>query len=97
MLAEYRKAPDVTRERLYLETMTQVFGSTSKVLVDVDKGNSLIYLPLEQLMKKNAGKATESTRQGGTSRAPASAGADDGGSGNSSSRSLYSTQNQGLR
>ena len=51
LLTEYRKAPDVTRERLYLETMTQVFGATSKVLVDVDNGNSLIYLPLEQLVK----------------------------------------------
>lgn len=98
LLTEYRKAPDVTRERLYLETMTQVYGSTSKVLVDVDKGNSLIYLPLEQLMKNNAAKVGDSGSQGAASRnAPASAGADDGGSGRNGSRSLYSSPNQGLR
>lgn len=97
LLTEYRKAPDVTRERLYLEAMTQVFSSTSKVLVDVEKGNSLIYLPLEQLMKNNAGKAADSASQSTGSGATSSAGADDGGSGRSGSRSLYNTQNQGLR
>ncbi len=52
LLTEYRKAPKVTRERMYLDTMSQVFGSTSKVVVDVDKGSSpMIYLPLDQLLK----------------------------------------------
>lgn len=51
LVAEYRKAPRVTRERLYLDTMQSVLGSTSKVLVDVDKGGSMIYLPLDQILK----------------------------------------------
>jgi membrane protease subunit HflK len=55
LLAEYKKAPRVTRERLYLETMGDVLGSTSKVLIDVDKGGPMIYLPLEQMLK-NSGK-----------------------------------------
>jgi membrane protease subunit HflK len=51
VLTEYRKAPKVTRERLYLDAINEVFSSTSKVLIDVDKGGPLIYLPLEQIMK----------------------------------------------
>ena len=56
LLNEYEKAPQVTRERLYLETMEQVLGKTSKVLVDVKESNSLMYLPLDQLVKQGAGQ-----------------------------------------
>jgi membrane protease subunit HflK len=60
ILNEYTKAPDVTRERMYLETMEQVLGQSNKVLLDVKQGNSLMYLPLDQLMKKqDAGAAAE--------------------------------------
>ncbi|HEY1077595.1 MAG TPA: FtsH protease activity modulator HflK [Fontimonas sp.] len=54
LLAEYRKAPKVTRERMYLDAMSAVYGSNGKVLVDVDKGSPLLYLPLEQLMRGGA-------------------------------------------
>ncbi len=53
VLGEYAKAPYVTRERLYLETMEQVLGESNMVLLDVPDGNSLMYLPLDQLMKQN--------------------------------------------
>ncbi len=49
ILAEYEKAPEVTRERLYRETMENVFANTSKVLVD-SKANSMIYLPIDKLI-----------------------------------------------
>lgn len=49
LLNEYRREPDVTRERLYLETMENVLGTTSKVLVDVEGGNNMMYLPLDRL------------------------------------------------
>ncbi|HWU68569.1 MAG TPA: FtsH protease activity modulator HflK [Stenotrophobium sp.] len=49
--AEYRKAPRVTRERLYLDSIGSVLSNSSKVLVDVDKGSPMIYLPLDQIMK----------------------------------------------
>ena len=49
-LAEYEKAPEVTRKRLYLETMEAVLANTSKVLMQVKDGNSLMYLPLDKLM-----------------------------------------------
>ena len=58
VLTQYRKAPDVTRERLYLDTMEQVLSGTNKVVLDVQEGgNSLIYLPLDQLMQKRPGAA----------------------------------------
>jgi membrane protease subunit HflK len=53
VLVEYNKAPAVTRERLYLDMMQAVLGSTSKVLVDQKGGNSLLYLPLDQLLKQS--------------------------------------------
>jgi membrane protease subunit HflK len=52
ILVEYNKAPAVTRERLYLDMMQSVLGSTSKVLVDQKGSNSLLYLPLDQLLKQ---------------------------------------------
>ena len=55
LLAEFKKAPEVTRERLYLESMEQVFSNTSKVLVDGNNGNSLMYLPIDKLIEQNRG------------------------------------------
>ena len=49
ILAQYIKAPEVTRQRLYLDTQEQVLSNTSKVIVD-QKGSSLLYLPLDKLM-----------------------------------------------
>ncbi|MBL0123982.1 MAG: FtsH protease activity modulator HflK [Betaproteobacteria bacterium] len=54
VLAEYEKAPGVTRERLYLDMMQQVLQSTSKVVVDQKGGNSLLYLPLDKLIQATA-------------------------------------------
>ena len=54
LLTEYKKAPQVTRDRLYLDTIELVMGSTTKVLVDVDGGNNLLYLPLDKLVGQGA-------------------------------------------
>jgi modulator of FtsH protease HflK len=51
VLAEYKKAPDVTRERLYLETMERVLAENPKVLMDIKESNSMMYLPIDQLLK----------------------------------------------
>lgn len=51
LLPQYLAAPRVTRERLYLETMEEVFSNTSKVMVDVSSGNNIMYLPLDQMLK----------------------------------------------
>jgi modulator of FtsH protease HflK len=51
ILAQYIKAPEVTRQRLYLDAQEQILSSTSKVIVDQKGGNSLLYLPLDKLME----------------------------------------------
>lgn len=53
LVAEYERAPEVTRRRLYLDTMEKVLSGTSKVVVDVEGGNNMMYLPLDQLIKKS--------------------------------------------
>jgi membrane protease subunit HflK len=50
VLAEYSKAPAVTRERLYIDTMTQVLSNTTKIVVDAKSGSNLLFLPLDKLM-----------------------------------------------
>ncbi|MCK5718289.1 MAG: FtsH protease activity modulator HflK [Thiomargarita sp.] len=50
VLKEYEKAPEVTRQRLYLETMESVLSNTSKILVDIQGGNNLMVLPLDRLL-----------------------------------------------
>ncbi len=55
LLAEYRKAPQVTRERLYLDAVQEVMSNSSKVMVDVEGGNNLLYLPLDKLVQNSSG------------------------------------------
>ncbi|MBQ4798614.1 FtsH protease activity modulator HflK [Pseudoalteromonas sp. MMG006] len=57
LLPEYQAAKQVTRERLYIDAMEEVLGSSSKVLVDVKGGNNMMYLPLDKIMDKQ-GTAT---------------------------------------
>jgi membrane protease subunit HflK len=68
ILDEYEKAPEVTRERLYLETMEQVLGETNMVLLDVKEGSSLMYLPLDQLVKSKGARGQSWDRQSSTPR-----------------------------
>jgi membrane protease subunit HflK len=53
LLTEYRKSPEVTRERLYLDAVQAVLSQTDKVLVDVEGGNNVMYLPLDKLSQQN--------------------------------------------
>lgn len=52
VMTEYQKAPGVTRDRLYLETMQQIFANTTKIMIDAKSGNNLLYLPLDKLMSQ---------------------------------------------
>jgi membrane protease subunit HflK len=52
LLGEYEKAPKVTRERLYLETMQDVLQRTGKVMLDVKEGSNLTYLPLDRMISQ---------------------------------------------
>jgi len=51
VLAEYQKAPQVTRDRMYLESMQQIYGNVTKVLVESRQGSNLLYLPLDKIMQ----------------------------------------------
>ena len=55
VLSEFKRAPQVTRERMYLETVQQVLSNTSKVMVDNKGGNNLLYLPLDRLFQQTGG------------------------------------------
>jgi membrane protease subunit HflK len=57
LLTEYEKAPEVTRQRLYIDTMQSVMSKTSKVMVDVDGGN-IMYLPLDKLMQQSGSQTS---------------------------------------
>lgn len=53
LLTEYTKAPEVTRQRLYLDALQQVYSNTNKVMVDVEGGNNIMYLPLDKMVDQN--------------------------------------------
>lgn len=61
VLAEYEKAPQVTRDRMYIETIQQIMSSTSKILLDAKSGGNLLYLPLDKIMQMSAGGLTGTT------------------------------------
>jgi len=67
---EYSRAPGVTRERMYLDTMQQILSSTSKVIVDQKSGNNLLFLPLDKLLQLSASGASVPTDNGERSAAP---------------------------
>jgi len=54
LLVEYKKAPKVTRDRLYLDAISSVYSNSSKVLIDVEGGNNMMYLPLDKLVSNRA-------------------------------------------
>lgn len=60
VLAEYEKAPRVTRERMYIDAMEQIYANSRKVMVDVKKGNNLMYLPLDRLGTRDTVPTTPS-------------------------------------
>ncbi|WP_418320520.1 FtsH protease activity modulator HflK [Piscinibacter sakaiensis] len=57
VLTEYQKAPAVTRDRMYIDTMQQVFSNVSKVMVDSRNNSNLLYLPLDKLLSQQSGEA----------------------------------------
>lgn len=63
LYAEYEKAPEVTRERLYLNSVENVMSNASKVLIDVEGGNNMMYLPLDKLTSQSSTGAKGDVRQ----------------------------------
>jgi len=65
LLAEYQRAPEVTRERLYIDTLESVMSASPKVMIDIENGNNLMFLPLDQLM--SGSQFNSAAGQGGLS------------------------------
>jgi len=86
MLPEYKAAPEITRERLYIETMEKVLSHTRKVLVN-DKGGNLMVLPLDQMLKGNSASSAKNDRSGADNvlRLPPAASGSNSGANKSSS------------
>lgn len=63
---EYAKAPDITRERLYLETMEAVLSNSTKVFIDQKGGNNILYLPLDKIIGQGGRSAFDEEGQAGT-------------------------------
>lgn len=59
LLEEYNKAPQVTRDRLYLDALQSVLSNSTKIMVDVEGGNNLLYLPLDKIMEENKKKGDD--------------------------------------
>ena len=76
VLTEYQKAPVVTRDRLYIDTMQQVYSNVTKVMVDTRNNSNLLYLPLDKLMQQAAGRQRRDAGAGaagsGSDTSPAS-------------------------
>jgi membrane protease subunit HflK len=70
IVAEYNKAPQVTRDRLYIDAMQQILTNSSKVLIDQKGGNNLLYLPLDRIMQM-AGTGTEAAAKPAEAPPPA--------------------------
>lgn len=61
LLVEYQKAPEVTRERLYIEAIENVYGNSNKVLMDSDGSGNLMYLPIDKLLQQNSTQRSETS------------------------------------
>ena len=72
VLTEYQKAPQVTRDRLYVDAMQQVYSNVTKVMVDSKQGSNLLYLPLDKIMQMN-GPSTDATTVAGSAAATTTA------------------------
>jgi membrane protease subunit HflK len=71
VLVEYQKAPAVTRDRMYLDAMQQIFSNTTKIMVDSRSNNSLMYLPLDKLISQSAAEASATRPSSPSATAPA--------------------------
>ena len=77
LLAEYQRAPRVTRDRLYIEAIEEVYGNSNKVILDSEGSGNLMYLPLDQLMRNSSGGSSASDT-GRSATAPVTSDAESG-------------------
>jgi modulator of FtsH protease HflK len=71
LLAEYQRAPQVTRDRLYIETMQQIYSNVNKIIVDSRQGSNLLYLPLDKIMQQVSQGGAAASADPGAAVSPA--------------------------
>jgi membrane protease subunit HflK len=59
LLTEYQKAPRVTRDRLYLEAVEEVYSGSNKVIIDTEGSGNLLYLPIDKLMERSGSRSSD--------------------------------------
>lgn len=91
LLPEYRQAPEITRQRLYMETMEGIYAETPKIFVDAKNNNNMLYLPIDKLMEQAKQKKTTSSQDSSDMSKSSSS------TTSSSSSSSSSTSNQNVR
>ncbi|MBC7700779.1 MAG: FtsH protease activity modulator HflK [Massilia sp.] len=92
VLTEYQKAPGVTRDRLYIDAMQQVYGNVTKVMVDSRSGSNLLYLPLDKIVQMSASSGnTPGAASASTPVAPGNAAVADTGSATAAGGSTTAT------
>ncbi|HZP85188.1 MAG TPA: FtsH protease activity modulator HflK [Burkholderiales bacterium] len=94
--AEYSRAPAVTRERIYLETMQQIFANTTKVMVDQKASNNLLYLPLDKILQMTGSSSSGSSEASSGTPAP-EAPSTQGGSTDTRSRDAFRSRDREAR
>ncbi|WP_264567822.1 FtsH protease activity modulator HflK [Rhodoferax antarcticus] len=72
VLAEYQKAPQVTRDRMYIDAMQQIYSNVTKVMVDTKQGSNLLYLPLDKIMQMTGQAPQDQAGSSAVSALPAS-------------------------
>ena len=72
ILAEYSKAPQVTRDRMYIDTMREMYNNVTKILVDTTKSNSLLYLPLDKIVAQVSAESAQAANNQVNQTAPSS-------------------------
>jgi modulator of FtsH protease HflK len=97
LLAEYQRAPQVTRDRLYLETMQQIYSNVTKVLIETRQGSNLLYLPLDRIMQQVTQGGVAAPSDAGASAPPAASPAPGIGSSDPRSRDNSRTRDRESR
>jgi len=85
LLSEYQKAPQVTRDRLYIDTMQQIYSNVTKVMIDARQGSNLLYLPLDKILQMTGQSSSSNTGASGNSNTNPQNGSGQNGGGTSSS------------
>ena len=62
LLVEYSKAPEVTRQRMYIDSLQDVMTASSKIMIDVEGGNNMLYVPLDKILEQNTSAIGSGTR-----------------------------------